>query len=282
MWNPIKITRSLYHLFTTYGETGIQGYNVDTIGEDRLDHVITLYRELRIPFTIHMVRRLRESENGRNVLWGRKYNDRKYVEEVVLKKLTDIDYLDSLAPNTVGAHYANLVRTFGLEDIYNLRYKPEERRESAFFGWQDEMRENTSRHFLLSHDVWHTLLRYDTSPIGEAMIQVYTSRFAKWWTPHIVGFGGTVKEIKKNKNLDVWKVYTEALRQSKQVDTSLGLLSPIALLEEDIEEVRARFNIPVPVEYAKYAAKYPDHVKLDTFHPEYRDVAWETVKEEAI
>lgn len=277
MWNPIKITRSLYHLFNTYGEgNDLTGYNTDAIGEDRLDHVITLYRELRIPFTIHMVKKLRETENGRNVLWGRKYNDRDYVESVVLKKLTDFKYLDNLAPNTVGAHYANLVRKFGLEDIYGQRFKPEERRDSGFFNWQDEMRENTSRHFLLSHDIWHTLLRYDTSPIGEAMIQVYTSRFAHWWTPHIVGFGGTIKEMKKNGNADIWKVYTECLRQSKQVDTSLGLLSPIALLEEDIDEVRKKYNIPVPVEFAKYAAKYPSHVKMDTFHPQYRDEDFET------
>lgn len=277
MWNPIKITRSLYHLFNTYGEgNGLTGYNTDMIGEDRLDHVMTLYRELRIPFTINMIRKLRETENGRNVIWGRKYNDRDYVESVVLKKLTDFNYLDNLAPNTVGAHYANLVRKFGLDDIYNQRFKPEERRKSAFFGWQDEMRENTSRHFLLSHDIWHTLLRYDTSPIGEAMIQVYTSRIAHWWTPHIVGFGGTIKEMKKNGNADIWKVYTECLRQSKQIDISFGMLSPLDLLEEDIDEVRKKYNIPVPVEFAKYAAKYPTHVKMDTFHPQYRDEEFET------
>ena len=75
---------------------------------------------------------------------------------------------------------------------------------------------------------------------------------------------------------------TPSLKQSKQVDVDLLLYSPMEFLEQDIQEVRDRFNIQVPKEYLKYARKYPGHVKLNTFHPEYDDIAWEQIDEVSI
>ena len=288
MWNPIKLGKSMYHLMTTYGEGAPVDYSKDLTGDDRLDHVMVIFRELRLPFSLNMVHKLRKKERGRDLLWGRRWNDKEYVENVVIPKLSDLKYLESLAPNTVGAHYANLVKAFGIEDIYNQRFKPEERglkgssAIAGFRGVEEDMRENLSRHLLLVHDIIHVLTRYDTSSIGEGMVQVYTSRLTHWWTPHVIGFGIAMKEILHNKNFDVWPMYKEALRQSKQVDVNMLLYSPIEFLEQDIQEVRDRFNIQVPTEYLKYARKYPGHVKLNTFHPEYDDIAWEQIDEVSI
>lgn len=277
----------MYHLLTTYGEGAPIDYGKDLIGENRLDHVMTIFRELRQPFSLNMVFKLRKKERGRDLLWGRKWNDKEYVENVVIPKLSDLKYLESLAPNTVGAHYAHLVKAFGIEELYNQRFKPEEKGKDLSMpginqDFEEDIRENISRHLLLSHDIIHVLTRYDTSSIGEGMVQVYTSRMTHWWTPHVIAWGTAIKEVRMNGNWDVWPMYKEALRQSKEIDTDLLLYSPIEFLEQDIQEVRDRFNIKVPTEYLKYCRKYPGHVKLNTFHPEYDDIAWEEIDEVSI
>ena len=104
-WNLVKMGKSIHHLMTTYGEgNDLEPMEKDLTGESRVDHVVSLYREMNVPFGIMMMLKNRVSENGRHIIWGRKWNDRKYVEETVIPKLMDYDYLSSLPPNTVAVH----------------------------------------------------------------------------------------------------------------------------------------------------------------------------------
>ena len=284
MWNPIKIGRSLYHLLTTYGELGTDGikeYDTDLVGDNRLDHVLVLYREMNIPFGFLSVTKMRMTKGGRDIIWGRSWNDRDYVEQTVIPKLMDFEYLNSLAPNTVGAHYFNLVKKWGIEELYNQRFKPEERREGRFVdniynSFSDDIRENVSRHNLLSHDIWHVLFRYDTSPLGEGCIQTISRYQAHYWPMHIIGFGAALKCARKMKSLAPLKVWREACKIGKQASRHLTENSPIDLLERDIDEVRKQYNIQVPVEFAKFTKAHPDLLRMDTFHPQYRDEEFET------
>ena len=52
----------MYHLMTTYGEGAPVDYSKDLTGDDRLDHVMVIFRELRLPFSLNMVHKLRKKE----------------------------------------------------------------------------------------------------------------------------------------------------------------------------------------------------------------------------
>lgn len=269
----------MHHLVTAYGENNAElaAINPDLSGDTRLDHVITLYREMNVPFGIIMYAHNRGTEAGRDVMWGRKWNSREYVEAEVLPKLMDFEYLKSLAPNTVGAHYYNLVKKWGIEDLYNQRFKPEEKRDDSTWSGQiynavsDDIRENFSRHALISHDIWHVLFRYDTSPLGEAMIQEVTAYLAGFKPAHIIGWGGAYKMAKATGSNLPWKVYKECRQNLKKVNKELMLYSPLHFLEKDIKEVRDHFGIVAPKYYKQYVEEFGDFVKNDTFHPNYRD-----------
>ena len=279
-WNLVKMYQSTKHLLTTYGEgNDLEPMVDDLTGESRIDHVVSLYREMNIPFGPMMMLKNRVSENGRNIIWGRKWNDREYVEKKVIPTLMNYEYLKSLPANTVGAHYYHLIKDYGIEKLYNQRFKKEERRENSKFdniynSFSDDIRENASRHLLLSHDIWHVLFRYDTTPMGEAMIQTITARIFNFFPPHLTGFFGTWKMARKTKSKLPWKVWRECLKLSKGVNKELALFSPIEFLEQDIQEVRDRFNIFTPKVYAEYVKTLPKFARMDTIHPNYDDKLW--------
>lgn len=272
MWNPIKLGKSLYHLATTYGSNARHIDNPDLLGDERLDHVLVLYRELNVPFGAISIAKQRVTKGGRDVAWGRDFNEKNYVEEVVLPRLMDFEYLSSLPPNTVGAHYYHLVKNFGIQCLYDQRFKEEEQRDGVLYNsFSDDIRTNVSRHNLLSHDMWHVLYRYDTSVIGEGMIQTISAYQASFWPMHIIGFGVTLKESLRHKSLLPWKVWREACRLGRQTDKSLYHRSPLWFLERDIEEVRNEFNIQPAEVFAEYVRKYPEDFHMDTIHPQYKD-----------
>ena len=279
-WNLVKMYQSTKHLLTTYGEgNDLEPMVDDLTGESRIDHVVSLYREMNIPFGPMMMLKNRVSENGRNIIWGRKWNDREYVEKKVIPTLMNYEYLKSLPANTVGAHYYHLIKDYGIEKLYNQRFKKEEKRENSKFdnvynSFSDDIRENASRHLLLSHDIWHVLFRYDTTPMGEAMIQTITARIFNFFPPHLTGFFGTWKMARKTKSKLPWKVWRECLKLSKGVNKELALFSPIEFLEQDIQEVRDRFNIFTPKVYAEYVKTLPKFARMDTIHPNYDDKLW--------
>ena len=279
-WNLVKMYQSTKHLLTTYGEgNDLEPMVDDLTGESRIDHVVSLYREMNIPFGPMMMIKKRVSENGRNIILGRKWKEREYVEKKVIPTLMNYEYLKSLPANTVGAHYYHLIKDYGIEKLYNQRFKKEERRENSKFdnvynSFSDDIRENASRHLLLSHDIWHVLFRYDTTPMGEAMIQTITARIFNFFPPHLTGFFGTWKMARKTKSKLPWKVWRECLKLSKGVNKELALFSPIEFLEQDIQEVRDRFNIFTPKVYAEYVKTLPKFARMDTIHPNYDDKLW--------
>ncbi|REK62019.1 MAG: hypothetical protein DWQ49_03965 [Bacteroidetes bacterium] len=273
MWNLAKLGKSLYHLATTYGTNARSIDNPDLIGDERLDHVLVLYRELNFPFGLISVHKQRLTKGGRDVLWGRKFNEKDYVENEVLPKLMDFEYLSTLAPNTVGAHYYHLVKDFGIDCLYDQRFKEEENREDhkLYHSFSDDIRTNVSRHNLLSHDIWHVLYRYDTSVIGEGMIQTISAYQANFWPMHIVGFGVTLKESIRHRSLMPWKVWKEARKLGRETSAELYWRSPVWFLERDIEEVRNEFNIKPAEVFAEYVRTYPEDFHMDTIHPQYQD-----------
>jgi ubiquinone biosynthesis protein Coq4 len=299
MWNLSKIYKTTKHLMSTDASGfGDQNSNADNNGEHRLDHIVNMYREMNFPFGAMMATSNRQTKAGRDILWGRGNFTPEHFDNVVVPKLMDFDYLRSLAPNTVGAHYYNLIKGWGIEGLYNQRFKHEEMGQGSGWGalpsdvrqdrnsegpieinWGDEVRVNLSRHLLLSHDLWHVLFRYDTATMGEAMIQEITAHLSKFKPPKLVSFLGTWKMARKLKSNLPWKVRKECMRLAKATDRRLFYQDQLSLLERDIQEVRADYNIGVPVLYKLFVREFgKEESRMDTFHPQYTDVAWEVTE----
>lgn len=266
---------------TTYGEDGLgAAENADFNGQHRLDHIVNMYREMNVPFGAIMAAENRKTKAGRDVIWARGDFTEDNFDNVVVPTLMNFEYLKSLAPNTVGAHYYNLVKGWGIEELYNQRFKYSEIRDDKF---QDEIRVNLSRHLLLSHDLWHVLFRYDTATMGEAMIQEVTAHLSGFKPPKLVSFFGTWKMARKLKSNLPWKVRKECIELSKKCSRELFFQPQLSLLERDIAEVRKEYNIGVPVVYKRFVKEFgpQGESRLDTFHPQYADLAWE-VSEKAL
>ncbi len=254
---------------TTYGEDGLgTAENADFNGQHRLDHIVNMYREMNIPFGPMMAALNRKTKQGRDIIWARGDFTPENFDNVVVPTLMDFDYLKSLAPNTVGAHYYNLVKDWGIEEIYNQRFKYEEIQDDNF---AHEMRVNLSRHLFLAHDFWHCIFRYDTSPLGEACIQALTHQFSKNTGPWYMSYLMALKEKNETGTWEAFKVIREAHRLGKQAKRAFYTLNYDELLEMDIEDVRTKYNIGAPVEFYKYAEKYPSNFRFDSIHPEYQD-----------
>ena len=278
MWNLKKIFKTTKHLMST-DVNGFGGYeNADMNGQHRLDHIVNMYREMNVPFGAMMALANNKSRAGRDILWARGKFSIEHMDSVVVPTLMDFDYLKSLAPNTLGAHYYNLIKGWGIEDLYNQRFKHEENIDDTLAS---DVRVNLSRHLLLSHDFWHVLFRYDTATMGEAMIQEVTAHLSKFKPPKLVSFFGTWKMARKLKSDLPWKVRKECIQLAKATDRRLFFQDQISLLERDIAEVRAEYNIGVPVVYKEYVTKFgkAGESRMDTFHPQYQDVHWEEAVE---
>lgn len=291
MWNLYKIGKSLNDI--------VQIYNVseEQMEEDKLGiPVTTLYREMQFPFGFMMMTKVTQTDSGRDVVWGRKHNDKEYVEKTVLPKLMDMDYLSSLPSNTVGAEYYKIVRNLGLEVLYNQRFKEEEVKPiKNFMGVQGIIRTNLSRHVVITHDILHTLFKYNTHALGEGLIQEVTGHLLDYKPSQIIGFVVMLSVAKKTGDWrGVWNVYKECKQNLKKCVKELGLHSPLDFLESDLEEVRKKFNIgEVPI-YKAFEKQYHNHLapyscrqieKWDYYnawqqdHPMHKEKKQTTVKE---
>ena len=259
MWNPIVIGKSINFLLTEFGEgNDLKPETKDENGEVRISYILSLYRELNIPFGPMMTLRNRRTKKGRDVCWGRKHNDPDYIESVVIPKLMDFDYLKSLPKNTIGAGYYRIVKEYGIEDLYNQRFSQEEANKfkGAYSSFAEEIRANCSRHILLTHDNWHILTGYNTDTLGEALLQTITAKCFNLYQAHLVGFFGTLKVVKETKSWLPFKAWLECLRLSKQIDSSFVYYGPLEFIEKDVSKLRKKFNIKEPEIYNEYYQKY--------------------------
>ncbi len=257
MWNLIKITKSLNDIVNIYN------VSEETMEEDKLGiPVTTLYREMQFPFGLILMKRLVKSDYARDVVFGRKHNDREYVEKKVLPKLMDMNYLSSLPKGTVGAEYYEIVKNYGLDTLYNQRFKEDEaKNKKGFIGVQANIRTNLSRHVVITHDILHTLFKYNTHALGEALIQEVTGHLLDYKPSQIIGFFVFLSVARKTSDYrGVWKVYKECKKNLKKCVKEIGLHSPLDFLESDLEEVRNKFNIgEVPV-YEAFEKRYHNYL----------------------
>lgn len=250
MWNLYKIGKSLNDIVNVYS------VNEEQMEEDKLGiPVTTLYREMQFPFGLIMMNKATQTTLGQDIVWGRKHNDKEYVERTVLPKLMDLKYLSSLPENTVGAAYYKIVKNHGLESLYNQRFKDNEVKTRL-----DVVRTNLSRHVVISHDILHTLFKYNTHALGEGLVQQITGHLLDYKPSKIIGFFVFLSVAKRTGDYKgVWKVYKECRDNLNKCVKNIGYRSPLDFLESDLEEVRKKFNIgEVPI-YEAFEKRYHNH-----------------------
>ena len=276
-WNLKKIYKYSRDVFEAdHGAILVE----DETGEKRLDVLQGMYREFGFPSNVKALRKwLRSPRERRKIFMGIDYNEETFVKEEVVPKLSDVEYLQSLPPNTVGGHLGNLFKNWSIEELYEKRYLEVEEDEESFIqgSFATELRANISRHLFLWHDMFHILFRYDTSIFGEALVQKVTCKAVPSWAPTYVAFMVTLKVAWRTKSLMPFKAFKEAGRLGEAADKKdLICRSPLSLLERDIEEVRKEFNIGMPVEFLKWSKKHPDIFRGDCIHPKYEeDIIWQ-------
>ena len=255
MWNPITITKSLNDIVNFY----TVNYEHQSEEEKLGIPVTKLYREMQFPFGLMMMNKATQTTLGQDVVWGRKHNDIDYVEKKVLPILIDKKYLTSLPDGTVGKEYYKIAANLGIETLYNQRFKVEEVKTRL-----DIIRTNLSRHTVVSHDILHTLFKYNTHALGEALIQEVTGELLNYKPSKIIGFFILLAVLRKTKDKNVWKVYKECKQVLKNCKKEIGYRSPIEFLESDLEEVRQKFNIGEVPLYEAFEKKYHNYFSPDS------------------
>ena len=255
MWNPIKITKALNDIVNFY----TVDYDHQSEEEKLGVPVTTLYRQMQFPFGLMMMNKATQTTLGQDVVWGRKHNDKEYVENKVLPILMDKEYLSSLPEGTVGREYYNIVANFGIETLYNKRFKDEEVKSRL-----DVVRTNLSRHTVVSHDILHTLFKYNTHALGEALIQEVTGELLNYKPSKIIGFFILLAVARTTKDKDIWKVYKECKEVLQKCKKEIGYRSPLEFLESDLEEVRKKFNIGEVPLYEAFEKKYHNYFSPDS------------------
>lgn len=264
MWNPIKIHKFSKQLLNRGRD--VNHYDEAPDGDDGDKAIVSLYSEMMIPSIFVFGRVLRSSEAGRKILFATGDKSEDHLLKEYIPKITDGEYLDSLSPNTVGAHYKHLINKWSFQELYESRFKA---MPNASFI--DKRRANVARHIFLAHDFWHVLFRYDTSPLGEACIQAVTGVYSKLSGPTYLAYLIAYKEYRITGSWDAFKVVTEARALAKKTSKEFYNLSFDELLELDVEVVRGRYNIGAPTKFYNYAKEYPRDFRFDCIHPEYND-----------
>lgn len=285
MWNLFKIAKYAYGIYKMDDDTG----NYD----GRVKNIVELYGQVLFPSNVFLARKLRKTENGNAILDGTGFYSKEWQEKEYIPLLNDKKFLSKLKPNTVGAHYAFLIQHWSLEELYSRRFT-EERNDvtkmSSFFVKRvrkalgqninpDTVRSNIARHLFLSHDFWHVLFRYDTSPLGEACIQAVTHQYLRLTGPWMMSYIVGLRESVRARSLEPLKIIREAHRLGAAVPQALFETNCLDMLDADIEETRKKYNIGAPIRFLKYLKNNPKKAHNDCIHPEYNDPALRLVAE---
>ena len=278
MWNLYKILKHSYKIFEMKEDTGAD-YDIN------VKHLVELYSEVLFPSNVFLVRKLRKTKNGRSILDGTECYSKEWQEETYIPLLSDKEFTSKFAPNTVGAHYAYLLSRWSLQELYERRFTNDREDLTKIPSVitkvmrkilkdrlnPDEVRANIARHIFLSHDFWHVLFRYDTSPLGEACIQAVTHQYLRltgpWYMSYLVGF----RESVKDRSFKPLAIIREAHKLGKAAKQDLYELNYLDVLASDIENTRKSYNIGAPVKFMKYMIENPRKAHNDCIHPEYND-----------
>ncbi|HEX4182864.1 MAG TPA: Coq4 family protein [Caulobacteraceae bacterium] len=176
------------------------------------------------------------TQKGYQRLLGTANGGRLAYERVELApRLMDAAWLDSFAPDTVGAAYRDFVRSEnlsaeGLAEISRQNRPAEQAHPYAWFG----------RRTRDSHDIWHILTGYHRDGLGEACLVAfsYAQTGSLGWA--VIALGAALQ------SRDPRYPYTRAIWQGYQRGKAAKWLAGEdyeRLMNEPLEAARRRLNI---------------------------------------
>ena len=267
MWNPIKI----YKLTKVIWKRG-EDYNHydEDLDIAAADVAREINSQMLFPSNLLVVTKLRSTPRGRDVMWGRNDKSIQYQYEKILPVITNKEIMEKYAPNTVGGHYQHLIKQWSFDELWDRRFQQDV--NNGFQGWIDEVRSNISRHIFLAHDFMHVLFRYDTSQLGEACVQELQYVMSRHWGARYLSHVMALKNCYKYKSWEPFRIVREAHKIANGVKDEFWYLNPLEILDMDVDDVRKKYNIGVPVKFLKFAMQNRESFRLDSIHPEYNDV----------
>ena len=273
MWNPVKIFKLTSRIWTDKVQKN-NNESHDEIGNQGL--ITELYGQFQIPYRIQYYKWAQKTGHS-DILnasgkWSRDFQDNKYIP-----MLMDQKKLSKLSPNTLGAHVNRLYELYDFEKFWQGRfdaidktkqYVPNDipkwfrdlvaKRTGVDPSKANLVRTSVNRHHLLSHDFWHVLFRYDTNYIGEMCIQAVTAGLTGFIGAKYLSWVIAARESVRYKTLEPLRLRKEALNLGKQCHKDFYWTVFDEMLDTDIEEVRAKFNIHCPARYLKFIEKKLD------------------------
>jgi hypothetical protein len=118
----------------------------------------------------------------------------------------------------------------------------------------------------------HVLFRYDTSQLGEACVQELQYVMSRHWGARYLSHVMALKNCYKYKSWEPFRIVREAHKIANGVKDEFWYLNPLEILDMDVDDVRKKYNIGVPVKFLKFAMQNRESFRLDSIHPEYNDV----------
>ena len=155
-------------------------------------------------------------------------------------------FADRFAPGTVGAAYADFLRSTGysadgLAEVSRINQEEDMRHPYAWFG----------RRIRDSHDIWHILTGYKADEsMGEACLVAFSYAQVGGLGWALIGGAAAVKSIRVTGGTLFAKAVVEGYRNGRKAKWISGE-DYVALMAEPIAAVRARLNIATPHAYLK-------------------------------
>ena len=106
-----------------------------------------------------------------------------------------------------------------------------------------KLRMNVGRHIFFTHDLYHVLFQYDTSPFGEALIQAVTWKQVKNIGLLYVSFLVTCRVAWIKEALKIG----EKVNKNNLIEHSL-----LYFLKKDVNDLRKEFGFEQPIQYLEW------------------------------
>jgi len=194
---------------------------------------------------------------------------------ILEKKLANVEYIKSLPDNTLGKTYYNFLKNevgykwddptyVNMHILKKTFYRtPREKKKRILiknlyqYHTRQQVRDDgkTSMRFTeqfgLQHDLMHSIMGYKTDAKGELGIHVFHFNHLKIPAVRLVSFFGIIAETIRSLNLKGFFIAKEAYLIGKQVNTNLFMVDWVQHLEDDVDEIKKRYNIKDNVYYKK-------------------------------
>ena len=194
---------------------------------------------------------------------------------ILEKKLANVEYIKSLPNNTLGKTYYNFLKNevgyrwddptyVNMHILKKTFYRtPIEKKKRKLiknlyqYHTKQQARDDAKTsmrftdQFTLQHDIIHALMGYKIDFNGELGVHAFHFNHLKIPAVKLIHFFGIIAETIRSLNLKGFFIAKEAYTIGKQANTNLFMVDWVQHLEDDVDEIKKRYNIKDNVYYKK-------------------------------